>query len=423
MMTATKRIENVEGLALSINGQNIGILTHYSSGRNIFVFSPEYKALAPSVRQTFTMTQLGDREFLSSALIRSQKLPPVLSNLLPEGALREWMARTLKVHADNEFPLMAHMGQNLPGALKAKPILAGDVPQWALDPRDRVEPIQVNVEHSQNKFSLAGVQMKFSSMMNKDGRFNIEQDSDTDSWIIKTPSTQHRFVPYNEYSAMRLAESAGVDIPEIKLIKLTDLDNLPNIQLPNEESAYAIKRFDREDGQRIHTEDFAQVFQVYSHDKYRKHNYEQVADALYKFSSQGLKDVQQMARRLLVNILLANGDAHLKNWSLIYRDGVNPSLSPAYDILSTMPYIDGEQEFALNMAKNKNWYEASMANFEVWAKRVGFAWPAIKVHLQDTINIARQQWVPMLTTLPMHEEHQQKLKAHWKNLHEDFRIE
>jgi serine/threonine-protein kinase HipA len=222
---------------------------------------------------------------------------------------------------------------------------------------------------------------------------------------------------------MRLAESAGVDIPEIKLIKLTDLDNLPNIQLPNEESAYAIKRFDREDGQRIHTEDFAQVFQVYSHDKYRKHNYEQVADALYKFSSQGLKDVQQMARRLLVNILLANGDAHLKNWSLIYRDGVNPSLSPAYDILSTMPYIDGEQEFALNMAKNKNWYEASMANFEVWAKRVGFAWPAIKVHLQDTINIARQQWVPMLTTLPMHEEHQQKLKAHWKNLHEDFRIE
>jgi serine/threonine-protein kinase HipA len=58
MMTATKRIENVEGLALSINGQDIGILTHYSSGRNIFVFSPEYKALAPSVRQTFTMTQL-----------------------------------------------------------------------------------------------------------------------------------------------------------------------------------------------------------------------------------------------------------------------------------------------------------------------------------------------------------------------------
>ena len=422
-MTATKRIENVEGLALSIKGQSIGILTHYSSGRNIFVFSPEYKALSPSLRQTFSMTQLGDRDFLSSALIRSQKLPPVLSNLLPEGALREWMARTLKVHTDNEFPLMAHMGQNLPGALKAKPILAGGVPQWALDPRDRVETIQVNVEHSQNKFSLAGVQMKFSSMMNKDGRFNIEQDSDSDSWIIKTPSTQHRFVPYNEYSAMRLAESVGVDIPEIKLVKLTDLDNLPDMQLPSEESAYAIKRFDREDGQRIHTEDFAQVFQVYSQDKYRKHNYEQIANALHEFSTQGLKDVQQMARRLLVNILLANGDAHLKNWSLIYRDGVNPSLSPAYDIVSTMPYIEGEKEFALNMAKNKNWYEANMVIFEVWAKRVGVAWPAIKVHLQDTINIARQHWMPMLATLPMHDDHKQKLKEHWKNLHVDFRIE
>lgn len=422
-MASTKRTESVEGLRLSLNGQEIGALTHYSGGKNIFVFSPDYAALTKNERQTFTMTQLANEQYLSQPLISSQRLAPVLSNLLPEGALRDWMAHTLKVHVDNEFPLMAHMGKNLPGALQAEPISAGNVPKWAIDHREQVEAVQVDVEHSQGKFSLAGVQMKFSSVKNKDGRFNIGQDGNSDSWIIKTPSTVHKYVPYNEYTVMRLAEVVGVDIPEIKLVELTQLDNLPDIQLPNEIHAYAIKRFDRQEGQRVHTEDFAQVFQVYSHEKYKKFNYEQIANAMYQYGSQGLKDVQQMARRLLVNILLANGDAHLKNWSLIYPDSKRPMLSPAYDIVSTLPYVEGEQEFALNMAKNKNWYQAEMASFEAWAKRIGVPWQAIKVHLEETLELARAHWLQMLTDSPMHKSHQQTLKAHWQNLHYDFRID
>ncbi len=422
-MVAKKRMESVEGLRLSLNGQDIGVLTHYSGGKNIFVFSPDYVALAKTERQTFTMTQLANEQYLSQPLINSQRLAPVFSNLLPEGALRDWMAHSLKVHIDNEFPLMAHMGKNLPGALQADPISAGNVPKWALDHREQVEAVQVDVEHSQGKFSLAGVQMKFSSVKNKDGRYNIGQDANSNSWIIKTPSTIHKYVPYNEYTAMRLAEFVGVDIPEIKLVELTQLDNLPDIQLPNEVHAYAIKRFDRQEGHRVHTEDFAQVFQVYSHEKYQKFNYEQIANALYQFGSQGLKDVQQMARRLLVNILLANGDAHLKNWSLIYPDSKRPMLSPAYDIVSTLPYVEGEQEYALNMAKNKNWYQADMASFEAWAKRIGAPWQAIKVHLEETLELARGHWLKMLTELPMDELHQQTLKAHWQNLHHDFRID
>ena len=422
-MTAKKRIESVEGLRLSLNGQDIGVLTHYSGGKNIFVFSPDYVTLAKTERQTFTLTQLANEQYLSQPLISSQRLAPVFSNLLPEGALRDWMALSLKVHIDNEFPLMAHMGKNLPGALQAEPISVGNVPKWALDHREQVEAVQVDVEPSQGKFSLAGVQMKFSSVKRKDGRYNIGQDANSNSWIIKTPSTIHKNVPYNEYTTMRLAEVVGVEIPEIKLVELTQLDNLPSIVLPNEVHAYAIKRFDRQEGKRVHTEDFAQVFQVYSHEKYQKFNYEQIANALYQFGSQGLKDVQQMARRLLVNILLANGDAHLKNWSLIYSSDKRPMLSPAYDIVSTLPYVEGEQEFALNMAKNKKWYQADMASFEAWAKRIGVPWQAIKVHLEETLELAREHWLNMLTELPMDELHKQTLKDHWQNLHHDFRIE
>lgn len=418
----TKRIEHVEGLSLSINNQEIGVISHYSGGKNILVFSPDYVALPAEKRNTFTMSQLVNERALRKPLISSQRLPPVLSNLLPEGALRHWMAQALKVHQDNEFPLMAHMGRSLPGGLIASPIVAGQLPVWALDHREQVEAIQIDVATQQNKFSLAGVQMKFSSVRNKDGRFNIGTDANDDSWIIKTPSTVYQFVPFNEFSAMRLAEAVGVDIPEIKLVKLSKLDNLPNIQLPNEEYAYAIKRFDRDNGKRVHTEDFAQIFQVYSHEKYEKYNYEQIADALYSYSHQGLKDVQQLARRILVNILLANGDAHLKNWSVIYSNPQRPMLSPAYDIVSTIPYVKGESEFTLNMAKNKNWYDVSMASFEIWSNRVGFPWQAVKVHITDTLDKARSVWPKLLTELPMHREHKQVLRHHWSKLHEDFRL-
>lgn len=418
----TKRVEHVEGLSLSIGNQEIGVISHYAGGKNIFVFSPSYTALPANKRNTFTMSQLIAEHILKKPLISSQRVPPVLSNLLPEGVLRQWMTQSLKVHIDNEFPLLAHMGRNLPGGMIASPISAGQLPLWALDHREQVEAIQIDVEHQQHKFSLAGVQMKFSSVRNLDGRFNIGKDDSHNSWIIKTPSTVHKFVPFNEFSAMRLAEAVGVDIPEIKLVELSELDNLPEIQLPNEQYAYAIKRFDRDNGQRIHTEDFAQIFQVYSHEKYEKYNYEQIADALYSYSQQALKDVQQMARRLLVNILLANGDAHLKNWSVIYTNAQRPNLSPAYDIVSTLPYVEGETKYALNMAKNKNWYKANMASFETWSNRVGMPWQAIKVHLIDVMNSARSQWPQLLETLPMHQGHKDVLRKHWSQLHDDFRL-
>lgn len=417
-----KRIEQVEGLNIRIGNQEVGVLSHYSGGKNIFVFSPDYMALPASKRNTFTMPQLISERYLSTPVISSQRVPPVLSNLLPEGTLRGWMAQSLKVHEDNEFPLMAHMGGSLPGGIIASPITAGQLPAWALDHREQVEAVQVDVEHQERKFSLAGVQMKFSSVRNQDGRFNIGTDANQDSWIIKTPSTIHKYVPFNEFTAMRLAQAVGVDIPEIKLVELSKLDNLPDIQLPQEQTAYAIKRFDRDNGKRIHSEDFAQIFQVYSHEKYKKYNYEQIADALYSYSYQGLKDVQQMARRLLANILLANGDAHLKNWSVIYSHAQQPMLSPAYDIVSTLPYVKNETDFALNMTKNKNWYQVSMASFEAWSSRVGVPWQAVKVHIIDALDKARAVWPELLTELPMHEKHKNTLKNHWSLLHRDFKI-
>lgn len=423
-----RHADEINVLKLTLHGRLVGYLAGFQNGRNVLSFADEFKNDAS--RPTFSLITHPNfphaAKLMAEPWVRSQRLHPVLSNLLPEGALRELIAQGLKVHIDNEFQLLTYLGGDLPGALIAEPMEPEDVPDSVLGIHGKIravkfETVLLKGKDGKNKFSLAGVQMKFS-MKEKDGRYNLSGGDVLGDWIIKTPSTKHKDVPVNEYTAMKLASLAGVDIPEIKLVDLDKLDKLPQINLPDENLAFAIKRFDRENNQRIHMEDFAQVLVKYPHEKYNAANYEQIGRILYEFSGDGLTDAQQFARRLLVNILLANGDAHLKNWSLLYADQVTPGLSPAYDIVSTSVYINDERQTALNLGKTKQWYKVSYANFQSWANRAGIPWRAIKPHIDDAMEIARNSWPSALKELPMNEEHKQKLKEHWRNLHEDFQI-
>ncbi|MFD1090798.1 type II toxin-antitoxin system HipA family toxin [Providencia vermicola] len=416
----SKQTENVEGLRIQLHGLEVAIVVHYAGGRNILVFHPDFVSMSVLERPVFTLRQLMDTDYLDSPLMSRIKLPPILSNLLPEGALREHTAKMIKCQIDNEFALLAYLGRNLSGALYVEPIRAGKVPDWALQYRTSTEPQQIDVKHSDSKFSLAGVQIKFSSSY-LDGRYYINQEVSEDMWIVKTPSTLHQGVPVNEYTCMRLAESAGAAIPEIRLIKLADLEDLPDIKLADEEYAYGIKRFDRSSEGRIHTEDFAQIFGLYPTDKYQKANYEILGSTLYYSSSEKYKDIQQMARRLLINILLGNGDAHLKNWSLIYRDKISPCLSPLYDVVFTSPYIENDK-LALKFVGTKQWNEITLAHFEQWAQKVGVPWLVIKPHLLDVMQHARAYWPLMLKELPMFQKQKEQLIRHWAQLSDDFRI-
>lgn len=416
--------DEVNVLQLSIHGVLIGYLAGYKNGRNVFSIAETFKNNPQ--RPTFSL--ITHPKFPNAARLmaepwsRNQRLHPVLSNLLPEGSLRELIARGLKIHVDNEFHMFAYLGGDLPGALEAKPISPEEVPDSALNTHGKATAVPFEKVTQANKFSLAGVQMKFS-MKEKDGRYTVPDGSTLGDWIIKTPSTRHKLLPLNEYTAMSLAQLGGVEIPEIKLVGLDTLDHLPPINLPDETYAFAIQRFDRAGHQRIHMEDFAQVLVKYPHEKYDAANYETIGKVIHDFSGDGLADAQQFARRLLVNILLANGDAHLKNWSFLYPDRMTPRLSPAYDIVTTQVYIEHETQYALNLGKTKNWYTVTMAHFESWAEKSGIPWRVIKPHLDDTLNKARAMWPEALKELPMEESHKVGLRAHWKKLPKDFRID
>lgn len=416
--------EEIRVLKLSVHGHLVGYLAGFRNGRNVLSFADSFRTDPDRpIFSLITHPRFPNADkLLAEPWTRNQRLHPSLSNLLPEGALRELLAQTLKVYVDDEFQLFSYLGRDLPGALVATPMEPGEVPEAVLSTHGHAKAVAFGGARAQDRFSLAGVQMKFS-MKERDGRYNLPAGDELGDWIIKTPSTRHRQVPANEYTAMSLASIAGVDIPEIGLVDLDRLDNLPPINLPDDERlAFAIKRFDRNGQERIHMEDFAQILVKYPHEKYNSANYEQIGRVVYQYSGDGLRDVQQLARRLLVNVLLANGDAHLKNWSLTYPDQITPRLSPAYDIVTTRVYIRDEREMALNLGKNRLWYNVTLNHFKQWADKSGFPWRAIEPHLQDTIEKARILWPDALQHLPMADTHKQSLKDHWRLLTNDFRI-
>ena len=412
-------------LQLTLHGVLVAYVAGFRNGRNVLSFTDGFRDNPE--RPTFTLSThpnvINAHKLMSEPWVKRQRLHPVLSNLLPEGSLRELIAQALKVHVDNEFHILSYLGEDLPGAIVATPMDPQDVPDYVLNTQNgKGRAIKLEKNAQENKFSLAGVQMKFS-MKEMDGRYNVADGNVLGDWIVKTPSTTHNFVPLNEYTAMSLASIAGVNIPEVKLVEMNQIDSFPQINLPDEQYAFAIKRFDRENNERIHMEDFAQILMKYPHEKYSSANYENIGKVIYDYSEDGLADAQQFARRLLVNILLANGDAHLKNWSFLYSDKFTPQLSPAYDIVNTCVYIENESRYALNLATTKEWYLVSMAHFQSWATRSGIPWRAIKPHLLDTLRSARELWPSALDELPMHERHKDGLRVHWGKLHEDFRID
>jgi serine/threonine-protein kinase HipA len=415
--------ETVSVLRLTLHGVTVGFLAGYQGGQNVLSFDPTFRE--NDRRPTLSLVTHPDfpkaKQELAKPWVSHQRLHPVLSNMLPEGGQREYLAQILKIHVDTEFPLFSYLGGDLPGALIATPLEPADIPDYALEHRPGIEPVPVAPAAPGFKSSLAGVQSKFS-MRQRDGSYHMPPDGELGDWIVKPPSARHPFVPLNEFTCMSLAQTAGINVPENTLVRVAKLHDLPPLNLPAEEYAYAVRRFDRPGTRRTHIEDFAQVLLQDAHEKYGHANYEQIGRVLYQFTGRPLANVQQFARRLLVNILLANGDAHLKNWSLIYPDAITPELAPAYDIVSTRAYILSEREFALKLGKTKDWYEVGLEHFENWAVRTDIPWRAIKPHLEDTIDKARTLWPRQLTTLPMTAEHKKTLIAHWGQLRADFQI-
>jgi len=270
----------------------------------------------------------------------SRRVPPFFSNLLPEGHLRTYLAKLAGVKPEREFFLLAVLGADLPGALVVTPLDSDEHEAAAQAAADGGE----NDGHPPEaalRFSLAGVQLKFSAVMEAAGGLTIPAGGMGGSWIVKLPSARFPLVPENEYVMLELARRVGIAVPATHLVDIATIHGLPEEARTTGGTALAVQRFDRvPGGGRVHMEDFAQVFGLFADDKYGRRSYANIASVLW--AETGEEGTYEFVRRLVFSVLIGNADMHLKNWSLLYPDGRTPVLSPAYDFLATLPYIPGD---------------------------------------------------------------------------------
>ena len=401
---------SVSVLEVLLYGAPIGTLTRVSGDQTLFAFDEAYitDAGRPVLSLGFK-DKLG--QLITSFRPYQTRVMPFFSNLLPEGHLRTYLAEGVGVNPERDFFLLWALGTDLPGAITIRPADGEALPPYTAAGDD---DHQDNLGRRENalRFSLAGVQLKFSAVNENTGGLTIPAKGIGGSWIVKLPSREYEGVPENEYSMMTLARMIGMDVPAIELVDVSAIDNIPEGIAALEGQALAIERFDRrEDGTAVHIEDFAQIFGLYPKDKYSKASSMNIASVIAAESDE--TDIAEFIRRLTFNTLIGNADMHAKNWSMIYPDRQKAALAPAYDFVSTIPYIQDEQA-SLKFSRTKRFDEFTLDELAHLAARAMLPEKLVLDTARETVALFHQNWQTEKANLPLHADVIKTIEAHVK---------
>lgn len=346
-----------------------------------------------------------DRPTLSQSLIDPAGRPfdrdvddgvvPFFENLLPEeGPLRRYLASRGGADARDDLALLDLLGENLPGAVRATLAYESDEARIARRKTVRPRPVW--------RFSLAGIQMKFSAT-NDGERWSVATLDEPGDWIVKLPTSERPAIVENEFAIMSLARSCGLDVPEIRTIRVDDIDDLEE-RLRTGPRAYAIRRFDRTADGRIHQEDFCQVFGLRPESKYiedtPRATAEDVASTVRELC--GIDAAGEWIRRLAFSVIVGNGDAHLKNHAIVYPDGRTPRLAPLYDALCTLRYKH-DDTLALSIGGTSAFNDIGTGTFEDFARDANVAARIVKRAVGEIVERLHQTWPTTREALDDHD--------------------
>lgn len=212
--------------------------------------------------------------------------------------------------------------------------------------RAQIKDLASEVVRSQT--TLTGVQAKLSLDINKEGRNEPERFTIVGLWgrfILKPQTDTYRALPELEDLTMHLAEAAKIQVVPHSLIRFKD-----------GELCYITRRIDRtKDGKKIPMEDMCQLSERLTEYKY-KGSYEQVTKMIKKYSTTPKLDLVNYWEVVVFSWIIGNSDMHLKNFSLYDIAQDEHTLTPAYDLLSTllvMPEDTEEMALTLNGKKRK----------------------------------------------------------------------
>ncbi|SNT35763.1 serine/threonine-protein kinase HipA [Noviherbaspirillum humi] len=328
------------------------------------------------------------------------ELPPFFAGLLPEGALRRRLAATRKQVQDmDDFGILAAAGEDLPGAIRIRPanldrLTAAARAFGVTGGADNLE-IGVPEAAAEGAASLSGVQDKLALSLARNGkRYCLPVRGSQSDLIAKLPLPGDDAQVLNEYACMQLASMAGVQVATCRPVAMRDMADHPDLveALGPDTRFLAVERFDRTAGGPLHMEDACQLLTLMPAQKYAgAASFVKLLRVLDRFSPRGIEDVRQFFIRQAVNALIGNSDAHLKNFSVLYRDGALPELSPAYDIVCVAA-LPGFRGFATNVAIDDLQRRETLDAYAAIARQAGIAERIARAAVRQTVALAREHW-------------------------------
>lgn len=353
-----------EKLNVYLRGERIGTLTSVS-GTLSFVYDESYCEIEDAPKLSTSLpVQKQAFDHTSAA--------PFFSGLLPDGDVRKHLARHLNLSPENIFGLLKAVGGDCAGAVSLYEehgqVSPAHFPSYKILNDDEAADILSSLNHRPFLVGEDGIRMSGAGAQDKlmvsfiDEKIALPTNGTPSTHIIKPPIRGAEDSVYNELFCMRLAQKIGLPVPDTKIFHLQG------------NPYYCVTRYDREISKegnisRLHQEDFCQALHVPPELKYENDHGPgleacfRLLDQRIKSGSMPGKDKLIFLRGIIFNTIIGNGDAHAKNFSLLYKNG-GENLAPFYDLLCTEIYnkngkfrmamkIDGH--YMLNALSARNW--------------------------------------------------------------------
>lgn len=270
-------------------------------------------------------------------------LHPFFDSFIPEGYLFELLRNLINKREGraDDFTMLYYLAGGVEGRIR---LVGKEAPKekesFSLEEvleRDTWDTFKLLLNSFLYRNAISGVQPKTIATLEDKVALEVKE------YIVKTFGDEYPELARNEYLCMKAVERAGIEVPRIHLSRNGKF-------LVVEKFTY-----DREKKEHLGFEEVGSLLGKVRETKYEG-SYEQIAKVIKLFSTSPEKDLKSYYKLTVMNFLLRNGDAHVKNFGLIYRDDFSEiRLAPAYDVVCTTVYIPNDKP-ALFMHGTKKWH-------------------------------------------------------------------
>ena len=271
------------------------------------------------------------------------KFPPFIESFLPEGYLYEIFKNILSKEYGrvDDYLIFSLLCTNIQSRIQFESELKSTVefPIFSIEEiinNDSNDTFNNLLQQFLTKNAIGGVQPKTIAVLRD------KEKLDTKEYIVKTWGQEYQDLALNEYFCLSVAKKARI--------------KTANVTLSKNNKFLVVEKFTfKDDGSALGFEEILSLMNKNKDSKYDG-SYEQVAKIIYSYSTNKKESMIAFYKTVVVNYLVKNGDAHLKNFGLLFDDDFkNIYYSPAYDIVNTVVYIHKDKP-ALMLNGKKIWW-------------------------------------------------------------------